>query len=297
MQVWSLLEVMELVNVRGLGIYLSELQEYRSLCEEKKRWLSAIREGRLRGENILSGGDEAPSEITFEQILQTLEGLMKVCEGLGWVAASIKLNMTYGYIKRSGLNDCDWSSLSADLRNVADMVFSELWHAKIVKVEKRYSAYINSDELICEDFATFFPSTAEDIKEAGNCIAVDSGTAGVFHLMRAVEWGMRALCVDIGLLTTKYKKIDVPIEYSQWEQILNQLHPEIEKKLALSEKGEKKQEAQEYYLSLYFDIKGFKDAFRNHVSHTRTKYSQKAADDILDYVRRFFVLLKTKISE
>lgn len=299
MQLWSIEEIMELAKVRALGLYLSELQEFRSHCAERKRWAHAHREGLLKADAPAREDEphSPPGNDTIKTALKCLEGLGSLCNDFGWIGSETKIDMTYGHLKRSKLSDIDWSSLEADLRNVADMVIADLCRAKLVKVNSPYYEYINSDELVSEDFSTKFPSASIDVKEAGNCIAVDCGTAAVFHLMRAVEWGMRAFCVDLGLLTTDYKKVKVPIEHSQWEQILNQLDKKIEEKIDSLPRGPQRQEAQEFYHCIHFDIKRFKDAFRNHVAHTRTTYSQKAADDILDHVRKFFVLLETRISE
>ena len=66
----------------------------------------------------------------------------------------------------------------------------------------------------------------EDIREAGNCMAADCNTAAVFHLMRAVEWGLRALCVDLGFRKLKRRNSKTgevrytPIAYEDWDNIL-----------------------------------------------------------------------------
>jgi hypothetical protein len=89
----------------------------------------------------------------------------------------------------------------------------------------------------------------------------------------------------------------IAIEYAVWEAIFQQLHDRIDKKIDALPPGPRKQQLQEFYYSLLQDLRGFKDAFRNHVMHGRKIYSAKAADDLLDYVRRFMSLLATQISE
>ena len=172
-----------------------------------------------------------------------------------------------------------------------------MWTARFVNVDPKFSEYVNNAALLGEGIRKAFPSASHDLEEAGNCIAVGSGTAAVFHLMRAVEWGLRALSVDLGVLDVPRKKATIPIEFAEWDKILDQLYPEVQKKVDSLPPSAAKQETQEFYFTLLHDVRGFKDAFRNHVMHTRKTYTQKAADDVLDFVKDFFMLLATKITE
>ncbi len=299
LRVWSVDELMDLISSRKVAIYLSALQELRSECEEKAR--ATISQ---RGQNVQnallwssSGNRQAPpTEQEIDGVLDSIRKIEELCGESGWEQARTKASLVDTHIKHNRSN-CDWSSLSADLRNVWDMLVSDMWSAVLVKVLPAYSDYVNCDDLIGGEFKAKFPSAVQDIREAGNCIAVDSGTAAVFHLMRGVEWGIRALCVDLNVLDVPRKSATIPIEFAEWDKILDQLYPAVEKKVNALGPSLVKQQTQEFYFTLLFDIKGFKDAFRNHVMHTRRTYSQKAADDALDYVRRFFALLSTRVSE
>lgn len=299
-RIWSLPEVMKLVSTNKLGIYLSDLHDHRSECFHRRQITQAHRDGLfVKGVGKLDredGPEAQPNDATVNQVLKCLQHLQELAHELGWEPSRVKASLSHTRIEYNR-EDNDWSSLEAELSNALDMILSDLWQAKFAHISIQYADYVNNPGLIADHFSESFPSAVEDIKEAGNCIAVDLGTAAVFHLMRGVEWGMRAFCVDLGLLTTRHKNLDVPIEFSQWNTILDHVFPKIEEKVLTFPAGRDRQEAQEFYHGLYLDIKGFKDAFRNHVSHTRKAYSQKAADDVLDYVRRFFVLLGTKISE
>lgn len=58
-----------------------------------------------------------------------------------------------------------------------------------------------------------FPSALEDIKEVGNCYATDRNTACVFHCMRVVEYGLRALAKRLRVKLPKNLHIDL----AEWE--------------------------------------------------------------------------------
>ncbi len=229
-------------------------------------------------------------------VIQCLKNTLQVCNESGWGFASEKISLIISHLEYYGLA-CDWSSLGADLRNAIDVVMSAMWSVKFVNVDSEHSSYVNNPALLGEEIQKAFPSANYDIEEAGNCISVGSGTAAVFHLMRAVEWGLRALSVDLGVLDVPRKSASIPIEFAEWDKILDQLYPAVQKKVDVLPPGRAKQEVQEFYFTILHDIRGFKDAFRNHVMHTRKIYSQKAADDVLDFVGKFFGLLSTRITE
>jgi hypothetical protein len=156
------------------------------------------------------------------------------------------------------------------------------------------------------DWATVqgrFPSAKPDIRAAVECYALDCNTAAVFHAMRVVEWGLRALCVSLGFrkLRQKFKKSGsisyIPIEYSEWDTILNQLQPRIDAKINKIKRGPLKQQQQEFYYPIVQDIRAIRDAWRNHVMHTRQDYEPKDADAILGHVKRLMNTLAIRVRE
>jgi hypothetical protein len=68
--------------------------------------------------------------------------------------------------------------------------------------------------------------TENDLKHAANCCVLEEDTAAVFHLMRGVEWGLRAFCYHLGFKNVKSTKksgqiVFTPIEYATWETVLS----------------------------------------------------------------------------
>lgn len=284
---------MRLLDSKSLSVTLADLQACQTHCDAMRKDIAS------RPRFPIGGGPQIPTRPDDEYLTDILDNLKKaeeVCRAAGWKAAESTISLMNIHLERHK-EDCDWSSLASDTRTAIGCIVTAMWDGKFVQVVPSYSNYVNHDSLLGESVKAAFPSAAEDIKEAGNCIAVDCGTAAVFHLMRAVEWGIRALCVDLGILTVPRKTATIPIEFSEWDKMLDQVYPAVESKINAMAPGPQKQDCQEFYFPLLFDIRGFKDAFRNHVMHTRRTYSQKAADDVLDYVHRFLVLLSTKISE
>ena len=61
--------------------------------------------------------------------------------------------------------------------------------------------------------------------------------------------------------------------------------------------GKVKQSAQEFYYPALQDVRGIKDAWRNHVMHTRREYTALEADAILEHVKRLMATLAPKVKE
>jgi hypothetical protein len=151
-------------------------------------------------------------------------------------------------------------------------------------------ASLEAKDLLGPKVSECFPNASLDIVDAGNCVALGLGSASVFHLMHVVEWGLRAFAVHLGLLKVlierKTKKF-IPLEFSQWEHILNQLPDKIDAKVNALSVGPSKQKAQVFYYPTLKEIRGFRDAWRNHLMHTRAAYTPEDAVAVFSHVEIF----------
>jgi hypothetical protein len=291
----TLWEIMKAYRGVLLAAAIQDLQRDHELCDQGRRETAGS------GAFIASLGTpiiRRPSDIQIATIKQHLERMEDVCKEIGLPKAKEKIGMTVLHLETHD-DELDYSSLCADLRNALDMVMSDLWGCQFVLVDDAHFDYLENDLLFGTEVAKEFPEAMSDIKEAGNCIATDSGTAAVFHLMRAVEWGLRKLCVDLGVTRVRRSKHPkrkkyIPIEWAQWERMLEEVQKRVDKKIDGLAPGKRKQELQQFYYPALQDLRGFKDAFRNHVMHSRDTYSQKRAADICDHVRRFMRALAAK---
>jgi hypothetical protein len=77
--------------------------------------------------------------------------------------------------------------------------------------------------------------------------------------------------------------------------MLNQLPPLVDTKIEKMKRGKSKQEAQEFYYPVLQEIKAVRDAWRNHLMHTRADYSAKDADAIFGHVMRLMCTLAPKV--
>ena len=197
------------------------------------------------------------------------------------------------------------SGVSADADAAKWIIVDEFDKLKFIYIESARTQFIDRDDLFGDEVKDKFPSAMKDLRDAGNCLACDCNTAAVFHLMRVVEWGLRAFCGHLGFteVIEKYDRTGLgaheyrPIEYATWDKILGQLHGVADKKIDLISDRGQKQAAQEFYHPVIAEVAAMKDAWRNHVVHCRQRYEYEDAVAILAHVKRLFVTLSRRVSE
>lgn len=228
----------------------------------------------------------AQQNLTLEWFRGIAEDAAKYCHSVGFHHASKKAFTTL-----ANLTATPWifdaSAIEAEFRGLESDIVLEMLKHKFIQIE--HPSYLDARELFGPDVARCFPGAAAEMSLAGDCLSVNLSVSAVFHLMRIVEYGLRALAKNLGLhqiIADKKKGKTIPVAFAQWEQVLNQLHPKVDEKIRRIRRGTKKQRAQEFYYAALKDIDGFKLAWRNHVMHSRSAYTSEDAFAILSHVER-----------
>jgi hypothetical protein len=140
---------------------------------------------------------------------------------------------------------------------------------------------------------TAFPGEAMrfEISSGVDCFALGHHTAAIFHFMRVVEYGLRAMAKALRVKLPKNKLI----EWSEWQHILTAM----EKKVAdarQSRRGPKKAAELDFYSGALQYFAGFKDMYRDSVMHVRRAYEAWEAEIAMRQVRDFMNKLSTRVS-
>jgi len=296
----SLWKIMDKFRAIELADVIRNLASYRSRCQTGMKLaspdnLAAHSLGYYT--NALAHIDTAPVEPIRElvtRICMFLESDVKrLCEKINLRNAKIKIGQTLRHLRDED-SRVDFSSLDTDLRNIEEVIRSDCFNIKFIQVDPKLSDYLDNESLFGEPVHENFRSATKDIKSAGNCLAVGLPTAAVFHLMCVVEWGLRAFAIDLGLLEVSVGRKNnkaKPIEYAQWEQILNQLSEKIRVKIESITEWPQKQRAQEFYFPAKEEFEAFRDAWRIHVMHAHRSYGLEDAIAVFSHVNRFMNLL------
>ena len=148
--------------------------------------------------------------------------------------------------------------------------------------ENRIKYFAPAQVLVGQDVVDKFPLAVTDIEDAGKCLSFGQGTASVFHSMRVMEAGLKALA----------KLLDIPYAPS-WESYLKQINDKIAAKHKDKTPEWKADEA--LFRDLAGDLQTIKIAWRNPTMHIVRRYSIDEAEDIFRAVRGFMTRLVPKI--
>jgi len=193
------------------------------------------------------------------------------------IADTLKFGSMYGA----------YTAFFAQTQQVWECLKTDLDRRIFMFMPTAQSKYYEREELFGTDVKDKFPKATEEIKAAGNCYATGNFTACVFHLMRVLEIALHALAVDLGVT------FPATIELENWQNIIEKIESEIRAKEKLP-KGTTKSEELQYYSEAAKEFRYFKDAWRNHVSHSRVDYEIHDATKILEHVREFMKHLASR---
>ena len=192
--------------------------------------------------------------------------LQELAESVTALGASLSLKAINRLMDNTDAGRVQLQELSGRLLAIHNLLRDELSEGQALKHRVQY---LNAKEpLFGLEVHACFGAAIDDIEEAGNCLATDNGTAAVFHLMRVMECGLKALGKELG----------IPYAPS-WESYINQTpHPKRPRKVKKNLK---------FYKEILGDLQSVKFVWRNPTMHIDRKYSPDEAEEIFKSVRRF----------
>jgi len=140
------------------------------------------------------------------------------------------------------------------------------------------------------DTITAFPSTRYDIEEASKSLALQRNTAVVFHLMRVMGAGVKAMGKSLSEPT-----LDASHNLT-WDNVLRRCTKESEKEF--KDMSPAWQSDKQFFAAATAKLYAVKDAWRNPNAHEiGDKYTSEETLDIYRTIRSFMRQLATKLKE
>jgi len=134
-----------------------------------------------------------------------------------------------------------------------------------------------------------FPSSTLDVEDACKCYALGRNTACVFHLMRVMEVGLRALGKSLN-----DERLD-PKRNPSWETILKRCDDELAK--SIKDRSEDWKNSPEFFVDASANLRAVKNAWRNPTMHVEINYDEDRALEVLGAVNGFMRHISTKLKE
>jgi hypothetical protein len=170
------------------------------------------------------------------------------------------------------------------IKELQNRLWDDAAAIQFVHIQPEFVRFYTKDQLFGAETDEAFPSAIDDVADAGKCLALGQGTASVFHLMRVMEVGLKALANSLG----------IPYAPS-WESYLKQINDRIGAQHKTKTRKWKKDEP--FYRDVAGDLHTVKIAWRNPTMHIVKKYTPDEADGIFRSVRSFMQRLATRLME
>lgn len=176
-----------------------------------------------------------------------------------------------------------------DIDEIINRVKHEMSINLFLSLPSDNQKYYHPQEPFGKDVSSKFSSLIYDIDEAHKCYALERNTASVYHSVRCLEGGIRALyrCMDIPEPTCGTQK--------NWSFILKEIDKSIKAKWP---------SPTEKMLDDYIVISGFhaalsamKDPYRNPTMHLDSKYDSEDALYYLQMVNGFMSRIAKRMDE
>jgi hypothetical protein len=176
------------------------------------------------------------------------------------------------------------------LKEIDSRLRDELSDITVLTLSPKEQGYFEPAEaLFGIDFETKFPSGLFELDEAAKCMALGRGTSAVFHLMRLMEIGVRAVARSLQIPDPLK-----PVERN-WGHILKKIWDAIEQKWPTT--ATRMVGDGPTFEALYASLDAVKNPWRNATMHVENKYTDEEAEHIFVAVRGFMQKLASRMDE
>lgn len=261
----------------------------RAIEERGSDALPSLREADLTRALMISVGREA-ERLNFTRVLIRLRKF-HVDDELLQPSGSGRRAFTLGQLQ--------WQIEELDEAITEELSKNSFMMIPIAKVE-----YYDNLKLFGDAVSRKFPEANREIREAGNCFATGNNAACIFHLMRGVEHGaramVRALNIRVGDKTIGIRKgeLPFPVMLCEWGTLVRVFNETLDQLTTRTSDEASKRAA--FYKEAVVHFALLKDAWRNPLSHTRfapDDYDPHKTMSVIINTRHFMEHLASRLQE
>lgn len=202
------------------------------------------------------------------------EGLEDMCKHARLLRAEVTALTINDLLESLPDENMTWERIGRGIYSVRHNFRREMSLTCLFVVEREKAGLIDPQEpLFGQQVFDRFPAAIDDVAEAGKCLALQRGTATVFHLMRVMEVGLRALGTELG----------IPYAPS-WESYIRQLDALLDGK-NYSQLTDEQKKKRTFYQEALGDLVAVKSAWRNPTMHIVRSYDAQQASRVFDAVK------------
>jgi hypothetical protein len=223
------------------------------------------------------------ADSTYDEFIESLEDLRVSCKELELHQSANHIDRILEHIKIHR----DHVYLLIHLQDLQAGIRKEGEDHLSISIPPARGKLLQQSPGFWSDVHKAFPSASMDCTSAMMCYACDEGTASVFHSMRVLECGLKALSDALGL----------PFGSDVWHVTIDRIESEIRELERVWPKGQNKSEFLKFYSEAAKEFRYFKDGWRNYVSHRMSVYDGSQALSTMNHVRDFMQTISSRLSE
>lgn len=277
------------INFINYPLFESHVSRGQSLLQTLKK-PARLFSRRLALENDIASSERAFSsseaafadnkKITIKVLNESLEQMAEQCKALNLQLSLKKIRAAQENIEKLS---------SDDIEVISERVYDELQNTLFIHIDHDRARFFNlGDASFGEDVVIACPTAAFEIDEAAKCLALSRPTACVFHLMRTMEIGIKAVA--------KCLSVPDPTKPSNnnWGQILQKIKAATDAKTAANSwQNEDKQ----FFEEIHATLNTVRSAWRNTTMHVENKYSYEEAENIFATVKFYMQTISKRMDE
>jgi hypothetical protein len=193
---------------------------------------------------------------------------------------------------QKGLDPGSWLRLETFCKDILGRVGDEFasQHVLIIPPDK-IMYYEPVRPPFGQDAQDKFPSSIFEVDEAGKCYVMGRHTAAVFHLMRTMEIGIRAVA--------RCLEVPDPVKPAErnWAFILREMKKGIEAREKSLPKSWSDPADKQFFDDMHVSLDAVKNVWRNPTMHVERTYTDEEAEHIYGAVRGFMKKLASRCDE
>lgn len=233
--------------------------------------------------NAGKSGDKLPQQLE-RATMMSIETLRLWAESAQMTVLAEMIEFRQHGMKQYG--PITWGSLAADIDNFLKRSVDELRSHKFACVQPSRVSMFQNPNIFDEMVLKKFPDLADDVIDAGNCMAMGIHNSAVHEWLRIAEYGLRELAIYCRAAEYKTNVVYTrkQVEEETWKHLLDGIRRELDRFIRTrSEKRiravERADMAYGYVRSLY--------RHRNRSAHAGTAFSEKDAADVYLFTKSF----------
>jgi hypothetical protein len=187
--------------------------------------------------------------------------------------------------------DTTYESITKGYEDVASTLRRELTETKLLVLNREERLWYDP---LKPPFGSMFDLRftthgAFELDEACKCLGLGRPTAAVFHLMRLLEVGIRAIAASLG--------IPDPVKPAErnWAIVLKKIRDGIDAKWPGT--AQRMSGDGQLFDALYASLDAVKNPFRNATMHVENKYTEAEAQHIFAMVKGLMMKLSDRMDE